>query len=113
MATTKVEATKNQGKAPDVNKVQFKLDGTWYVVSDSSSADIKNNAKSGVTVKAVTVNGILFYAEKTSGSDSTSTLTDVALVVAKGTGVVASALSWHSLTAPPRLLTLATMLTAL
>ena len=87
MATTKVEATKNQGKAPSADKVQFKLDGTWYVVSDSSSADIKNNAKSGVTVKAVTVNGILFYAEKTSGSDSTSTLTDVALVVAKGTGV--------------------------
>ena len=87
MATTKVEATKNQGKNPAANKVQFKLDGTWYVVSDSSSADIKNNAKSGVTVKAVTVNGILFYAEKTSGSDSTSTLTDVALVVAKGSGV--------------------------
>ena len=87
MATTKVEATKNQGKDPSADKVQFKLDGTWYVVSDSSSADIKNNAKSGVTVKAVTVNGILFYAEKTSGSDSTSTLTDVALVVAKGTGV--------------------------
>ena len=87
MATTKVEATKNQGKNPSADKVQFKLDGTWYVVSDSSSADIKNNAKSGVTVKAVTVNGILFYAEKTSGSDSTSTLTDVALVVAKGTGV--------------------------
>ena len=87
MATTKVEATKNQGKDPSADKVQFKLDGTWYVVSDASSADIKNNAKSGVTVKAVTVNGILFYAEKTSGSDSTSTLTDVALVVAKGTGV--------------------------
>ena len=87
MKTGKVDATKNQGKAPDGYKVEFKLDGTWYTVSDSNTADIKSNAKSGITVNYVAVNGILFYAEKTSGSESASKLTDVALVVAKGTGV--------------------------
>ena len=87
MKSAKVEATKNQGKDASTYKVQFKLDGVWYTVSASNSADIKSNAKSGITVNYVAVNGILFYAEKTSGSESASKLTDVALVVAKGTGV--------------------------
>lgn len=85
--TTKVDATKNQGKDPADYKVEFKLDGTWYTVATTAKNDIKSNAKSGVTVKYVAVNGILFYAEKSSGSDSVSKLTDVALIVAKGTGV--------------------------
>ena len=87
MKTTKVDATKNQGKDPAGYKVEFKLDGTWYTVAATAKNDIKSNAKSGVTVKYVAVNGILFYAEKSSGSDSVSKLTDVALIVAKGTGV--------------------------
>ena len=87
MKTTKVDATKNQGESPDKHKVEFKLDGTWYTVASTAKNDIKNNAKSGVTVNYVAVNGILFYAEKSSGSDSVSKLTDVALIVAKGTGV--------------------------
>ena len=87
MKTTKVDATKNQGKDPADYKVEFKLDGTWYTVATTAKNDIKSNAKSGVTVKYVAVNGILFYAEKSSGSDSVSKLTDVALIVAKGTGV--------------------------
>ena len=87
MKTTKVDATKNQGKEPTGYKVEFKLDGTWYTVAATAKNDIKSNAKSGVTVKYVAVNGILFYAEKSSGSDSVSKLTDVALIVAKGTGV--------------------------
>ena len=87
MKTTKVDATKNQGKDPAGYKVEFKLDGTWYTVAATAKNDIKSNAKSGVTVKYVAVNGILFYAEKSSGSDSVSSLTDVAVILAKGTGV--------------------------
>ena len=87
MKTTKVDATKNQGENPANYKVEFKLDGTWYTVASTAKNDIKNNAKSGVTVNYVAVNGILFYAEKSSGSDSVSNLTDVAVVLAKGTGV--------------------------
>lgn len=50
MKTTKVDATKNQGENPANHKVEFKLDGTWYTVASTAKNDIKNNAKSGVTV---------------------------------------------------------------
>lgn len=73
---------------------KYSIDGTWYAATDSThtakfntlsgitNKNTSDNAtvKAGDTVKAVNVNGILFYLKRTSSSTNGS-LTDVAMVV--------------------------------
>ena len=61
---------------------QYLIGGTWYV--EGKNADM-NSAKSGDTVNAYVVNGVAFYAKRTSGENST--LSDVAVVLAVGTDI--------------------------
>ena len=76
-ATGTVEATKDK-----TGWKQYQIGDEWFNESDSSNKDINTNVKPGVEAEYVAVNGILFYAAKTSaGSDK---LTDVLFVAFVG-----------------------------
>ena len=79
-ATGAVEATKSKDSGA---WKQFQIDGTWYnEAAINTGKDINSNVKPGVDAEYVAVNGILFYAAKTSsGSDK---LTDVLFVAFHG-----------------------------
>ena len=79
-ATGAVEATKTKDSGA---WKQFQIDGTWYnEAAINTGKDINSNVKPGVDAEYVAVNGILFYAAKTSaGSDK---LTDVLFVAYVG-----------------------------
>lgn len=86
-----VKSTENDGTA---DYAKYSIDGTWYAATDNARttkfntlSDITNKntsdnktVKAGDTVKAVNVNGILFYLKRTSAA-AAGTLTDVALVI--------------------------------
>ena len=76
----KLSSAKITGKKENPN--QYLINGTWYV--EGKNADM-NSAKSGDTVNAYVVNGVAFYAKRTSGENST--LSDVAVVLAVGTDI--------------------------
>ena len=78
-ATGAVEATKKASAGYN----QYQIDGTWYNEAPTNSGkDINTNVKPGVNAEYVAVNGILFYAAKTSaGADQ---LTDVLFVAYVG-----------------------------
>ena len=75
----KKTGTVNATKSGDFMKYQ--IDETWFNETDSSSADINSNVKPGVKAEYVAVNGILYYAVKTTGTDK---LTDVLFVAFRG-----------------------------
>ena len=75
LSSAKITGTKT-------NPNQYLIGGTWYV--EGKNADM-NSAKSGDTVNAYVVNGVAFYAKRTSGENST--LSDVAVVLAVGTDI--------------------------
>ena len=56
---------------------QYRVDGTWYNTADAKELD----AKAGDKADIVVYNGIIFYADKVSGSSGAA---DIALVVEKG-----------------------------
>ena len=79
----KVEATKDKG-----GWTQYQIDGEWYneadtTISTASTKDINSNVRGGVDADFVAVNGILYYAHKTAGADSS--LTNVLFVSYVGT----------------------------
>ena len=75
-ATGAVQATKTG------TYKKYQIGDTWYNETDSSAKDINTNVKPGVDAEYVAVNGILFYAVKTSaGADK---LTDVLFVAYRG-----------------------------
>ena len=49
------------------NPAQYLIDGSWYVAG--TKADM-NSVKSGDTVDAYTINGVVFYAKRTSGENA-------------------------------------------
>ena len=73
-ATGKVTATKSGDPA------QYKIDNQWYNKSDDKNADISNSVREGVDAEYVAVNGVLFYAERVTG---TSGLQDILFVTSK------------------------------
>lgn len=75
----KAEMTKAtiQGYKDETTYHQYRVDGTWYNTADNKKLD----AKAGDTANVVLVNGIIFYADKVSG---TADSLDVALVVEVG-----------------------------
>ena len=75
LSAAKVTGTKT---APS----RYLIGGTWYV--EGQNADM-NSVKSGDTVNAYVVNGVAFYAKRTSGENST--LSDVAVVLAVGSDI--------------------------
>ena len=75
LSSAKITGTKT-------NPNQYLINGTWYV--EGKNADM-NSAKSGDTVNAYVVNGVAFYAKRTSGENST--LSDVAVVLAVGSDI--------------------------
>ena len=75
LSAAKVTGTKT---APN----QYLIGGTWYVEGQNAAM---NSVKSGDTVNAYVVNGVAFYAKRTSGENST--LSDVAVVLAVGTDI--------------------------
>ena len=56
---------------------QYRVDGTWYNTADAKELD----AKAGDKADIVVYNGIIFYADKVSGSSGAA---DIALVVETG-----------------------------
>ena len=76
----KLSSAKITGKKENPN--QYLIGGTWYVEGKNANM---NSAKSGDTVNAYVVNGVAFYAKRTSGENST--LSDVAVVLAVGTDI--------------------------
>ena len=76
----KLSSAKITGKKENPN--QYLIGGTWYVEGQNANM---NSAKSGDTVNAYVVNGVAFYAKRTSGENST--LSDVAVVLAVGTDI--------------------------
>ena len=83
VATGKVNATKDKS-----GWKQFQIDETWYNETNSADGDVQSNVKAGVDAEYVAVNGILFYAKKTSGV--TDHLTDVLFVAYHGTDGLAN-----------------------
>ena len=75
LSSAKITGTKT-------NPNQYLIGGTWYVEGKNAAM---NSAKSGDTVNAYVVNGVAFYAKRTSGENST--LSDVAVVLAVGTDI--------------------------
>ena len=73
-ATGTVDAT----KGPNSGYTDYQIDGTWYVAADNRD-EINAAVKAGTKVDYVVVNGVLFYAEKTT---STSDKLDDILFVA-------------------------------
>ena len=79
LATGKLSATKNK----DNNTwKQYQIGDTWYNEAEANTKDINGNAKPGADVEYVAVNGILFYAARTTG---TATLDDILFVSYVGT----------------------------
>ena len=78
--TEKLTGVKVTGTKDDPN--QYLIDGSWYV--EGANADM-NSAKSGDTVDSYVVNGVVYYAKRASGENST--LSDVAIVMAVGTDI--------------------------
>ena len=76
----KLSSAKITGKKENPN--QYLIGGTWYVEGKDANM---NSAKSGDTVNAYVVNGVAFYAKRSSGENST--LSDVAVVLAVGTDI--------------------------
>ncbi len=76
----KLSSAKITGKKENPN--QYLIGGTWYVEGQNANM---NSAKSGDTVNAYVVNGVAFYAKRTSGENST--LSDVAVVLAVGSDI--------------------------
>lgn len=73
-------ADKVSGKIDGVKTYQTAIDGTWYW----NFADLdKGDVKAGNTVDAYVLNGVLFSAEKVSG---TAGVPDVAMVIDEGIG---------------------------
>ena len=64
------------------NPDQYLIDGSWYVAG--TKADM-NSVKSGDTVDAYTINGVVFYAKRASGENAS--LSDVAIVLAVGSDI--------------------------
>ncbi len=58
--------------------VQYKIDGTWYNLSESNASDVSN----GDTVKAFVVNGVIVKIKSDDGKGGYPT--DVAVVVSNG-----------------------------
>ena len=76
MIETTIQGYKaNGGTAAD--PAQYKIDGTWYNTYNGAALD----AAAGDTADVVVVNGIVFYADKVSG---TADSLDIALVVETG-----------------------------
>ena len=74
----KIETTIGGYKAPaNGDPAQYKIDGTWY----NTYNGVKLDADASDTAEVVVVNGIVFYADKVSG---TADSLDVALVVDTG-----------------------------
>ncbi len=74
----KIETTIGGYKAPaNGDPAQYKIDGTWYNTYNGTKLD----ADASDTAEVVVVNGIVFYADKVSG---TADYLDVALVVETG-----------------------------
>ena len=65
MATGTVDATREKGTTNNKWK-QFQIEGNWYNESDEANRDINTNVKPGVEADFVAVNGIVFYAAKTT-----------------------------------------------
>ncbi|GAB2046481.1 hypothetical protein AGATL06_29820 [Agathobaculum sp. TL06] len=78
--TEKLTGVKVTGTKDTPN--QYLIDGSWYV--EGANADM-NSAKSGDTVDSYVVNGVVYYAKRASGENST--LSDVAIVMAVGTDI--------------------------
>ena len=62
-ATGTVDAT----KGPNAAYTDYQIDGTWYVAADNRD-EINAAVKAGTKVDYVVVNGVLFYAEKTTNT---------------------------------------------
>ena len=77
---TKLSGVKVTGTKTEPNR--YLIDGEWY--TEGANADM-NSVKSGDTVNAYAVNGVVYYAKRTSGENST--LSDVAVVLAKGSDI--------------------------
>ena len=77
---TKLSGVKVTGTKTAPNR--YLIDGEWY--TEGANADM-NSVKSGDTVDAYAVNGVVYYAKRTSGENST--LSDVAVVLAKGSDI--------------------------
>lgn len=77
---TKLSGVKVTGTKTSPNR--YLIDGEWY--TEGANADM-NSVKSGDTVDAYAVNGVVYYAKRTSGENST--LSDVAVVLAKGSDI--------------------------
>ena len=77
---TKLSGVKVTGTKTAPNR--YLIDGEWY--TEGANADM-NSVKSGDTVDAYAVNGVVYYTKRTSGENST--LSDVAVVLAKGSDI--------------------------
>ena len=77
---TKLSGVKVTGTKTSPNR--YLIDGEWY--TEGANADM-NSVKSGDTVDAYAVNGVVYYAKRTSGENST--LSDVAVVLAVGSDI--------------------------
>ena len=77
---TKFSGVKVTGTKTEPNR--YLIDGEWY--TEGANADM-NSVKSGDTVDAYAVNGVVYYAKRTSGENST--LSDVAVVLAVGSDI--------------------------
>ena len=67
MASGTVNATRDKG-----GWKQYQIGDTWYnETGDDNNRDINGNVRGGVEADYIAVNGILFYAAKTAGADST------------------------------------------
>ena len=77
---TKLSGVKVTGTKTEPNR--YLIDGEWY--TEGANADM-NSVKSGDTVNAYAVNGVVYYAKRTSGENST--LSDVAVVLAVGSDI--------------------------
>ena len=77
---TKLSGVKVTGTKTEPNR--YLIDGEWY--TEGANADM-NSVKSGDTVDAYAVNGVVYYAKRTSGENST--LSDVAVVLAVGSDI--------------------------
>ena len=79
-----VKATELTGvtlEATKADPIQWRLDGTWYVVNRTNTDTVQVGNK----IDAFTANGVVLYAKRTSGENAV--ITDVAMVVAKGQNV--------------------------
>ena len=77
---TKLSGVKVTGTKTEPNR--YLIDGEWY--TEGQKADM-NSVKSGDTVDSYVVNGVVYYAKRTSGANAT--LSDVAVVLAVGSDI--------------------------